>query len=50
MGILDSILANGGNVKLALEDQEILQGLDGDAQGCLCRSSQVIRLWIRPVF
>ena len=31
MGILDSILANGGNVKLALEDQEILQGLDGDA-------------------
>ena len=31
MGILDSILANGGNVKLALEDQEILQELDGDA-------------------
>ena len=31
MGILDSILANGGNVKLALEDQEILQALDGDA-------------------
>ena len=31
MGILDSILANGGNVKLALEDHEILQTLDGDA-------------------
>ena len=31
MSILDSILANGGNVKLALEDQEILQELDGDA-------------------
>ena len=31
MSILDSILANGGNVKLALEDQEILQALDGDA-------------------
>ena len=31
MSILDSILANGGSVKLALEDQEILQALDGDA-------------------
>ena len=31
MSILDNILANGGNVKLALEDQEILQELDGDA-------------------
>ena len=31
MSILDSILANGGNVKLALEDQEILQELGGEA-------------------